>query len=166
LFSIVATRRTADELYRVLAPRAGPSHAGIIRLLITLLGVAIVLLTALGLLAVPVQHLLLGGAVTGVILGIAGQQALGNVFAGLVLLLARPFNLGDSIYIRSGALGGELSGTVSGMGLTYVTLDVATGPVSIPNGSLLAAIVGPARTTPAPVEPPAARPSGRRSVSR
>jgi small-conductance mechanosensitive channel len=36
------------------------------------------------LLAVPVQHLLLGGALTGVVVGIAAQPALGNVFAGLV----------------------------------------------------------------------------------
>jgi hypothetical protein len=39
----------------------------------------------LSMLSVPVGHLLLGGAIAGVVLGIAAQQSLGNVFAGLVL---------------------------------------------------------------------------------
>jgi small-conductance mechanosensitive channel len=121
----------------------GPSHAGVVRLLIMVFGIAITLLATLGLLAVPVQHLLLGGALTGVIVGIAAQQALGNVFAGLVLLLARPFNVGDTIRIRSGSLGGEFTGRVTGMGLTYVTLDTPDGLLSVPNSGLLAAAIGP-----------------------
>jgi small-conductance mechanosensitive channel len=140
----VAVRRTADEFNRVLTTRTGRAHAAIIRLLITVAGFIVVLLTALGLLAVPVQHLLLGGALTGIIIGIAAQQALGNVFAGLVLLLARPFNVGDDVRIRSGALGGLLTGTITGMGLTYVTLQIDDGPLSVPNSVLLAAGIGPA----------------------
>jgi len=119
-----------------------------VRLLITVAGLAIAILATLGLLAVPVQHLLLGGALTGVIVGIAAQQALGNVFAGLVLLLARPCNVGDAIRVRSGSLGGELTGTVTGMGLTYVTLDTPDGLLSIPNSVLLNAGIGP-QTDPA-----------------
>jgi small-conductance mechanosensitive channel len=138
----VAVRRTADEFHRVIAARTGPSHAAIIRLLITIAGFAVVILAALGLLAVPVQHLLLGGALTGIIIGIAAQQALGNVFAGLVLLLARPFNVGDDIRIRSGSLGGLIEATVTGMGMTYVTVDTQDGPLSIPNSLLLAAGIG------------------------
>jgi len=101
------------------------------------------LLIGLALLAVPVQHLLVGGALTGVLIGIAAQQALGNVFAGLVLLLNRPFTIGDHIRIRSGALGGEFDGTITGMGLTYVALDTTSGPLQVPNASILAAAVGP-----------------------
>ena len=35
--------------------------------------------------------LLVAGAVTAIVLGIAAQQTLGNFFAGLVLLFARPY---------------------------------------------------------------------------
>ena len=143
-----AVRSAGNEMHRVLAPRVGPSHASVVRLLITVAGLAIAILATLGLLAVPVQHLLLGGALTGVIVGIAAQQALGNVFAGLVLLLARPCNVGDAIRVRSGSLGGELTGTVTGMGLTYVTLDTPDGLLSIPNSVLLNAGIGP-QTDPA-----------------
>jgi hypothetical protein len=78
-----------------------------------------------------------------VIIGIAAQQALGNVFAGVVLLLARPFNVGDAIRLRAGSLSGELNGVVSGMGMTYVTLETSDGPLSIPNSGVLAAVIGP-----------------------
>ncbi len=138
-----ATRDLGNEFARLLEPRTGRAHAGVVRLLVTLAGYALVLVTALGLLAVPVQHLLLGGALTGVIIGIAAQQALSNLFAGLVLLLARPFNIGDEVRVRAGSLGGVLDGRVIGMGMTYVTLETAEGPVSVPNGTLLAAGIGP-----------------------
>ena len=143
VFAVLTVRRVGNEMHRVLSPRVGPSHAGVVRLLITAIGMVITLLAGLGLLAVPVQHLLLGGALTGIIVGIAAQQSLENVFAGLVLLLARPFNVADEIRVRSSALGGELTGTVTGMGLTYVTLDTADGPLSVPNSVLLGAGIGP-----------------------
>jgi small-conductance mechanosensitive channel len=142
--AIVATRSAASEVYRVVGARTGPSHAGVLRWLVTVVGYVIVLITALGIVAVPVGHLLLGGALTGVIVGIAAQQALGNIFAGVVLLIARPFSVGDSIRVKSGSLGGPLEGTVSGMGMTYVTILTADGPLSLPNSSLLASAVGPA----------------------
>jgi small-conductance mechanosensitive channel len=71
-----------------------------------LVGYLIVALTAMDLFALPVGNLLVGGAVTGMILGIAAQQSLSNVFAGLVLLFARPYIPGEKVRIRSGALGG------------------------------------------------------------
>lgn len=138
----VAVRRTADEFNRALVGRTGPSHAAIVRLLITIVGFAILILAVLGILAVPVQSLLLGGAFTGIIIGIAAQQSLGNVFAGLVLLLARPFNVGDAIRIRSGTLGGVLDVTVTGLGMTYVTVQTDDGPLSVPNSVLLASGIG------------------------
>lgn len=164
VFSIIAIRSVAGEMYRVLKPRTGPSHAGVIRWLITVFGCAVVLLTALGLLNVPVQHLLLGGALTGVIVGIAAQQALGNIFAGVVLLLARPFNVGDAIRMRAGALGGEIVGTVTGMGLTYVTVQTDEGPLSVPNSGVLASVIGPLVPRREPPDPQAAYPADDQSV--
>jgi small-conductance mechanosensitive channel len=141
--AVVATRAAATEVYEVVGLRAGPRHAGVLRWMVTIVGYVIVLITALGLFRVPVQHLVLGGALTGVIVGIAAQQALGNVFAGVVLLLARPFSVGDAIRVKSGTLGGITEGTVSAMGMTYVTVITDEGPVSLPNSGLLASAVGP-----------------------
>jgi small-conductance mechanosensitive channel len=119
-------------------------------------------------LGLPFERLLLGGAVTGVILGIAAQQALSNTFAGVVLLVARPFNPGDHIRIRSGALGGEFDGVVLAMGLTYVTVSTSSGVLSIPNSSMLSSAVGP-WTPPPPPAPTVADPppvtAAKRSVT-
>ncbi len=125
--------------------RLGDARAGTFRLICLLSGYVVVVLCALALVHVPVQHLLLGGVLTGVILGIAAQQVLANLFAGITLLFARPFSLGEELTVRSGALGGPIIGRVTGMTLTYVTVVTPAGPVLIPNSSVLAAAIGPAK---------------------
>ncbi len=152
VLGITATRSVAGELTRVSLHRAGPSAANPLRVATLLLGYLIVAVSGLDLFAVPVGKLLVGGAVTGVILGIAAQQSLSNLFAGLVLLFARPYVPGEAIRVRSGALGGSLDGVVTTVGLMYTTLDTADGIVNIPNGALLAAAVGP--------RPPGTTPAG------
>jgi small-conductance mechanosensitive channel len=91
---------------------------------------------------------LVGGAFATIIVTIAGQQALSNIFAGLVLLLSRPFQVGDVVLLRSGALGGQLEGTVTEIGITYLRLDTSSeGVMSLPNSQVLAAAVS-RRTAP------------------
>jgi small-conductance mechanosensitive channel len=80
----------------------------------------------------------------------AGQQSLSNIFAGLVLLLSRPFQVGDVILLRSGALSGQLKGTVTEIGITYLRLDTGNNVISLPNSQVLAAAVSR--------QPPAAPP--------
>jgi len=116
-----------------------------------------------GLMKVPIGQLLVGGAVTTILLGIAGQQTLSNVFAGLVLLLSRPFNVGDFIRLKSGALGGVTDGLVAEIGITYLRLDTEDGTLHLPNSQVLAAAVGPiapprpGASEPVPEEPIPAR---------
>ena len=146
LSAVIAVRcATNDVLALVHAPgRLSDARASTLRLLCLVSGNALVVLGALSLLHVPVGHLLLGGVLTGVIVGIAAQQVLGNVFAGIMLLFAKPFMIEDELTIRSGALGGPVIGRVSGMILTYVTVRTGAGPVLLPNSAVLAAAVGPA----------------------
>jgi small-conductance mechanosensitive channel len=143
VFGSAATIGLAGKARSVLEPRAGPSHAGVVRYFLLLIGGFTTLVVTLVLFDVPVANLVLGGALTSVFVGIAAQQALGNVFAGIVLLLARPFRVGDAIRLRAGALGGELDGTVTDIGITYVRLDVGGDVMSVPNSQVLNAVVGP-----------------------
>ena len=144
VFAVLAVRSLAAEVARVITGRAGNSAGSAVRLLASFAGYVIAVFVGLGLLDVPVQHLLVGGALTGVVLGIALQQVLGNVFAGIVLLFVRPFVVGDRIRLRSGSFGGPLQGTVTSIGLTYVSLNADDGPLRIPNALMLASAVGPA----------------------
>lgn len=141
--AVPCVRATAHELDEMARRRGGRGAASSIRLITTMVGYLMALILALGLTDYPLGHLLLGGAIVGVILGIAAQQSLGNVFAGLVLLAARPFTVGNYIRVRSGALGGEFYGTVLSLSLTYVTMATPEGVLKVPNSSVMAAAVGP-----------------------
>src|ERR1700692_2809210 len=122
VFASAATVGLSGKARSVLDPVTGPSHAAVIRYALVLVGALTPLIVTLGLFGVPVGQLLLGGALTSVFVGIAAQQSLSNVFAGLVLLLAHPFKVGDSIRLRAGALSGEIDGTVTEIGITYVRM--------------------------------------------
>ncbi len=72
---------------------------------------------------------LLGSA--GVTLGLALQGSLSNFAGGVLILLVRPFKVGDYIVSEYG------EGTVAAIGLVYTTLNtVDNKTVVIPNGSL------------------------------
>jgi small-conductance mechanosensitive channel len=143
VFGSIATYGLSGNARSVLEPRAGASHAAVVRYALLLLGGFATLVVTLLLFNVPVGQLVLGGALTSVFVGIAAQQALGNVFAGIVLLLAHPFHVGDAIRLRAGAIGGQLDGTVTEIGITYVRLDTGGSIMSVPNSQVLNAIVGP-----------------------
>ena len=127
----------------MLEPKAGPAHAAIVRYAILIVGAFTTLVITLVLFGVDVSQLVLGGAITTVFLSIAAQQALGNVFAGLVLVFARPFQVGDAVRLQAGALGGTLDGIVTDIGITYVRFDTDGSVMSIPNSQVLNAVVGP-----------------------
>ena len=169
VLAVLCARASAVELDALARWRGGQTAGSAMRMLVTGFGYAIALLGMLSMLSIPIGHLLLGGAIAGVVLGIAAQQSLGNVFAGLVLLMARPFAVGNRIRVRSGALGGEFYGTVTSISLTYVSVLTDEGMLKVPNSSLLAAAVGPwDRSTPfrpesTRSEPPVAAGAARRS---
>jgi small-conductance mechanosensitive channel len=124
-----------------LQPLVGQAHAGVVRYVLLLAGVFTVATISLYLLGVKPDKLLVGGAITGVLLGIAAQQSLANLFAGLVLLFASPFRVGDHVRFRAGALSGEIEGVVTDLSLAYVRLETAQGQMLLPNAQALAAAV-------------------------
>jgi small-conductance mechanosensitive channel len=155
VFASAATIGLSGKARSVLEPVMGTAHAAIVRYALVLIGAVTTLIVTLVLFGVPVGQLLLGGALTSVFVGIAAQQALSNVFAGIVLLLARPFKVGDAIRMRAGALSGEVDGTVSEIGITYVRLSTVNGMLSVPNSQVLNAVIGPLppRDSPPPITP-------------
>ena len=96
--------------------RMDPATAGTVGFIIRLLTMGIALLIALSVAGVSASGLIAGSAFTAVVLGLAAQQTLGNLFAGLVLLTARPFRVGERVRLQAGALGGVLEGVVSSLG--------------------------------------------------
>jgi small-conductance mechanosensitive channel len=143
VFGSFATYSLAGQVRQLLEPRMGAAHTAVVRYAILVVGAFTTLVITLDLFGIPATQLVLGGALTTIVVSIAAQQSLGNVFAGLVLLLARPFKVGDSIRLRAGALGGTLDGTVIDIGITYLRFRSNGGDMSIPNSQVLNAVIGP-----------------------
>ena len=139
----------ARDVGRGLGPalfrRLDPATAGTVGFLIRLLTAVLALVVAFRVAGVEARTLALGGAFTAVILGLAAQQTLGNVIAGIVLLSARPFRVGDVVRLQGGPLAGQLQGTVSSLGLLYTTLAKGEDSVMVPNSVVLNAAVLPLR---------------------
>jgi small conductance mechanosensitive channel len=139
----------ARAIGRGLAPmlfkRVDPATAGTVGFLIRLVTIAIALLVALRIAGLPAQTLAVGGAVTAVVLGLAAQQTVGNLFAGTVLLSARPFRVGDRVRLQGGAIAGVVEGVVSSLGLLYTTLAQGDDRIMIPNSVVLNMAVTPLR---------------------
>jgi small conductance mechanosensitive channel len=145
----------ARALGRLAAPtffrRMDPSTAGTVGFVIRLVTVGVTLLAALRIARVSPSTLVAGSAFTAVIIGLAGQQTLGNLFAGMVLLSARPFRVGERVRLQAGAVGGTLEGIVSSLGLLYTTLARGDDRIQVPNNVVLAAAVVPIKE-PEPVD--------------
>jgi small-conductance mechanosensitive channel len=139
----------ALSLGKLVTAQSGIAAGAIVRLVSTGLGYVVLLFAIFAVFGLSVQHLLIGAGLAGIILGIAAQQSLANIFASLVLLFARPFRVGEDIVIRSGALG-VVEGQVRGIGLTYVTVRTETGILKVPNSVMLASGIGRHATAPPP----------------
>jgi small conductance mechanosensitive channel len=145
----------ARDIGRVVGPmflrRMDPSTAGPVGFLIRLTTLLVTLLIALRIAGVSPATLVAGSAFTAVAVGLAAQQTLGNLFAGLVLLSARPFRVGERVRLQAGAVAGTAEGVVSSLGLLYTTLARGEDRIMIPNNVVLAAAVVPLRE-PDPVD--------------
>jgi small conductance mechanosensitive channel len=139
----------ARDIGRGLGPplfrRLDPATAGTVGFLIRLLTIGIALLVALRVAGIEAKELALGGAFTAVIFGLAGQQTLGNLIAGTVLLSARPFRVGERVRLQGGPLAGQLEGTVSSLGLLYTTFATGDDSILVPNSVVLNVAVLPLR---------------------
>ena len=92
----------------------------------------VLVVAIIGELGVPMASVITVIASAGVAVGMAMQGSLGNLAGGIMLLIFRPFNVGDYIIA-----GGE-EGTVKSISTFYTVLTTADNKiVSIPNGTLM-----------------------------
>ena len=116
--------------------------AGFVIRLLTMLAAVVVALTIAG---VGLAAIAIGASFSAVVFGLAAQQTLGNLIAGIVLLSARPFRVGDRVRLQGGPLAGRVEGVVSALGLLYTTLNAGDDPVLVPNSVVLAVSISPLR---------------------
>jgi small conductance mechanosensitive channel len=134
-------RSVSPLLFRRLAP----ATAGTLGFLIRLFAMSVVVIIAFRVAGVRTSTLALGGTITAVVLGLAAQQSLGGIFAGLVLQSTRPFRVGERVRLVGGLLAGSLEGTVSSLGLFYTTLAQGADRIQVPNSVMINLAVVPLR---------------------
>ncbi|MEE8379074.1 MAG: mechanosensitive ion channel domain-containing protein [Gammaproteobacteria bacterium] len=86
--------------------------------------------TALGTLGVNVSALVAGLGLTGFALGFALKDTISNLLSGVLILLYRPFTIGNRIRISG------YEGAVVSIDLRYTELDSEGNKVLIPNSKL------------------------------
>ena len=93
------------------------------RVIFTLFGV----ITALGTVGINVSALVAGLGLTGFALGFAFKDTISNLLSGVLILLYRPFNIGDKIKVAG------YEGKVITVDLRYTKLETGESIVLIPN---------------------------------
>ncbi len=154
LVAFLVARAVTNALNAVLARQGLGNRGHAVRLFVNLLIAIATTLALFKLSGVSAESILLSAGLTGVVLGLASQTVLANVFAGILLVFADPFRPGDRVGFitwQFGILGSSYphesvpptyTGTVEDVGLTYtvVALDVG-GYAKIPNGIVIQALV-------------------------
>ena len=105
----------------------GQLLASVARVSLLILG----LITALGTLGVNILGIVAGLGLTGFALGFALKDSIANLLAGVLILLYRPFEVGDRIDVSG------LAGRVTHVDLRYTELDAESERVLVPNAKLL-----------------------------
>ena len=87
-------------------------------------------ITALGTLGIDVSALVAGLGLTGFALGFALKDTISNLLSGILILLYRPFKIGNTIKVSG------YEGNVVSIDLRYTELNCAGDKILIPNSKL------------------------------
>lgn len=139
----------ARALGRVFGPsmvrRLDPGAAGTAGFVVKLALLLVALFAALRMGGVDPRAFIPAAAAAAVLLALAAQQTLGNLIAGVVLLSAQPFRVGDRIRLQGGAIAGDVEGVVSSLGLLHTVLASGDDSILIPNRTVMDVAIIPLR---------------------
>jgi small conductance mechanosensitive channel len=130
-------------------------HAGLVGDIYRIIAYPLLAIVALSAIGVNGYALVAGGTFAGLVIGLASQTALANLVAGVVLVLARPFEPGDRLTLTSAQYGllmpsyppkffsqdlliPGFTGTVQDLGLMYTEIRLDEGPTArFPNSIVI-----------------------------
>ncbi len=130
-----------------------------LKVMTQLVGYVVTLVAVFSLIKIGLTSILFSGTVVGLVLGLASQDVLSNVFGGLVLFTSRPFSIGDRITVSTWQYGLDIAtyppkyysydflipgytGVVTDISLIYTSIVTDDGvPLKIPNSIMIQAAV-------------------------
>ena len=149
-----AVARSVTSAVNAVLEREGIASRGhAVRLFINMLIAIAAVLALFDLAGVSAESIFLGSAFAGIIIGLAAQTVLSNVFSGLLLVLSDPYRPGDRVTFVTSSYGAlapsyphELmypgyNGTIRDVGLIYTVVELDTGGIArFPNAIVLTAL--------------------------
>jgi len=156
---VVLTNIVANVVKKATSKSISPTVGEGLKVLTELIGYTVTVIAAFALVKIGINSILFGGTVTGLVLGLASQDMLANVFGGLVIFTSRPFSVGDRITISTWQYGLDLAtyppkyysydflipgytGVVQDISLIYTSILTDDGvPLKIPNSIMIQAAV-------------------------
>jgi len=136
-------RDLVRAVYPRLTTRLSPESSGVVGFIMRLTLLLVAVFAGTRIAGLQPRDIAIGATATAVVLGLAAQQTVGNLLAGVVLLTARPFVIGDRV--RFVGYGMDVEGTVASHGLLYVTMDDGDDSILIPNNTALIMSARPIR---------------------
>jgi small conductance mechanosensitive channel len=135
---------------KVVEPTIGVTKAHGLKNVFYILAAIIVIVVVSTVFNFNLTGVLIGAGFAGIVLGLAAQQVLGNIFAGLSLLASRPFEIGDRItlvtasytlmgetYAHEAMLNG-FTGVVTDITIFFTKMDLDNGtPAVFPNSVIV-----------------------------
>jgi small-conductance mechanosensitive channel len=133
----------------------GEATAGILNFFIKTVGYITVAILFFAFVRINIESALVAGGFAGIVIGLASQDVLGNIFGGIAIVGSRPFKVGDRITLSTWQYGivapsyppkfysndfliPGYTGKVTGISLMYTTLMTDDNiPLKIPNSVLI-----------------------------
>jgi small conductance mechanosensitive channel len=135
-----------EIIEKIVEPTLGVTRAHGIKNIFYVVAAIILIVVISAIFNFNLTGILVGAGFAGIVLGLAAQQVLGNIFGGLSLLASRPFDIGDRITIVTPSFGllGEsysheallngFTGVVTDITIFFTKMDLDSGtPAVLPN---------------------------------
>jgi len=123
----------SNTVYWSLRAKYNHSTAAAVRNIFKILGVGALLASITGSMASPTAGVALGGFM-GMVIGFASQQVLSQALAGIFILVARPFQIGEKVSV------GGVTGVVEDITTLFTVIRTDDGKVVLlPNNKLIGA---------------------------
>ncbi len=137
LIALVGLWILGHTIQTTTTPLIGAAGAASVRKIVTVTILIAILLATLGRLGIDLSAYLVSLGVTAVVIGFAAQATIGNLIAGMLVLVSKPFRRGD--YVRVNITGAPIEGKlveISFLRSRIITNDGVS--ISVPNTVMLA----------------------------
>ncbi len=137
LIALVGAWVLGHTIQTTTSPLIGPRAASNARKIVTVSLVLGILIATLVNLRINITGYLVSLGITAVVVGFAAQTTIGNLIAGMLVLISKPFRKGD--YIRINITGGPIEGTIDEISFLRSRIFTNDGvSISVPNTVMLA----------------------------